>query len=80
MGLAPGFPVLPLPNTVLLSSRAWSVELSEPGTWHKRKTQVEQRYLLKPAQTRNHRLPVTSIDDGCQRSDRLELRTQSCIT
>lgn len=40
--------------------------LSELGTWHRRKTHVEQRNLLKPAQTNNYRLPVTGANEGCQ--------------
>lgn len=51
---------------VLLSTLAWSVELSELGTWSRRKTQVEQRYLLKPAQTNNYRLPMTDANEGCE--------------
>lgn len=65
---------------VLLSTLAWSVELSELGTWHRRKTRVEQRYLLQPAQTKNYRLPVTGANEGAvKRGDKLELLPQNCI-
>lgn len=43
-----------------------SVELSELGTWSRRKTQVEHKYLLKPAQTNSYRLRVTGANEGCE--------------